>query len=1112
MRSFVALVCGVVIFFSCKKSTPPSPELSSPVQFTALAADQTGIAFRNDVPYSDSFNCYLFRNFYNGGGVGLGDVNNDGLLDVFLCGNLSPNRLYLNLGNWQFRDITEACGMGLSNTWTAGVAIADVNGDGWLDVYTCKSGPPGGPDRHNELFINTLRQPGGVPIFEEQSKKYGLDNAGLSTHAAFFDYDRDGDLDCYLLNNSLRSVGGYDYRPDQRNTPDPEGGNALLRNDGQRFTNVSAQAGIYSSAIGFGLGVTVGDYDRDGWQDLFVSNDFFERDYLYHNQHDGTFQEVLVEKMPEISKGSMGADMADLNNDGFPEIFVTEMTPPDERRYKTKATFDDWNSYQLMYQTGYHRQFGRNVLQINNLGNSFSEIGRLADVAYTDWSWGALIADFDNDGLKDIFVANGIGKDLLDQDYVNFYSNPAAIREILQKNPGQGIKTLIDQMPSQPVANYFFHQKKPDAAWGGLPQFDNLAAAAGLGTPSFSNGSAYGDLDNDGDLDLLVNNVNMPCFVYRNETNGRANWLKINVVGEGRNPFAYGAKVEVTSGGITQYQEVAPMRGFESCVDPRPNFGLPTARAERVLVTFLSGKEMLLTDVAANQILTIEEKNATQSGTYPNGPRPEALAIFSKQKIPNDAPLPKAVYADFDREPLLFRMNSGDAPCVATGDVNADGLADVYVGGVANVAGQLLLQTPAGDFQKIQNIDFQKDRASEDAAAAFFDANGDGHLDLYVGSGSSEFEAGSVPLQDRLYLGDGRGHFVRMPDALPLGKPFATACVAPDDVDGDGDVDVFVGMRLIPGRYGQAPSSNILLNDGRGHFSVAPPSQYPALKELGMLTDAAWADVDGDGSTDLVTTGEWEAVRIFLKKNKQLVETPCADAATGWWNCLTIKDLDQDGDLDFVVGNHGRNARFRASRTEPMSLWIGDFDQNGTDEPLLCQYASGTSYPLVLRPDLVRQMPFLKKKYLYFRDYAGQTMAQIFTPEQLKLGRVKETVTLETSVFWNQGQGVFVREALPLWAQISPVHAVAVADWTGDGLLDLLLAGNDERCKPETGQYLASRGVLLAREGATYRRVATNLDLDVVRDLAVVPTRRGPRVLATRPDAAPLWVDWARSK
>lgn len=1103
---FLPLLLGIT---ACRQYTPQT----AAKRFSLLDASQTGIDFANMAPYSDSVNCYLFRNFYNGGGVGIGDVNNDGAPDVFFCGNLVPNQLYLNKGDFHFENITPKSNIGLSTSWTAGVALADINNDGWLDVYLCKSGPPGTQRRHNELFINNgdAAKNGGVPTFSEQSQTYGLDYTGLSTHAAFFDYDRDGDLDCYLLNNSLRSVGGYDLRPGQRTTPDPNGGNRLLRNDRDlgKFTDVTREAGIYSSAIGFGLGVTVGDYDRDGWPDLFISNDFFERDYLYRNLGNGRFEEVLEHAMAEISKGSMGADMADVNNDGWPDIFVTEMTPEDPARYQTKTAFDNWNTYNLALDAGYHRQFGRNMLHLNNGDGTFSEVGRLAGVWATDWSWGALAADFDNDGKKDLFVANGIGKDLLDLDYLNFYSDPGEVGKILKDNPGQGIRKLIDAMPSKPLPNYLFKNETETA--GGMPRFQNMAAAWGLEQPSFSNGSAYADLDNDGDLDLLVNNLDQPCFVYRNETVKDnktavdAHWLQVGFP----NHQGMGAQVEVIAGGSKQFQELAPMRGFESCVGSILHFGLgKNDKIDTLRVVFPSGKIWEKHGVPADQQLKVREQEAVAPmPLHPIKTKP----LFAKAAKQPAFTHKESAYSDFDREALLFRMVSAEGPCLAVSDVNGDGLDDFFAGGAKGQSGALFVQTNRGDFILLPQADLEKDRGAEDVAAAFFDADGDGDKDLYVGSGSHENEPGEPTLQDRLYLNNGKGQFKRQADALPSGKPFVTSCVRAADVDGDGDLDLFAGMSLVPGHYGQTTQSFILENDGKGQFTPAI-NKHRGLTTARSVSDAAWADMDGDGDPDLVVCAEWEPVRVIINKKGRLttvLNAPGLANTEGWWNCLLLEDLNGDGKTDIVAGNHGLNSRFKAGENTPMELFVDDFDQNGQQEAILCQFWGDRAYPVVQRNDLVKQMPVFKKRYLKFENYAGQTIQDVLTEEQRKNALFKKAVTLQSAVFWNLGGGKFEKQDLPLEAQISPVFSIATTILHGQKAL--VLGGNEERCKPETGIYLASRGVVLLldseRKWHAIPGRESGLSLTgAVRDLAFLKTNHGTVLLsAGNNKALELW-------
>jgi len=569
-------------------------------QFVMVSSKESGVSFSNNLLASESFNPYIYRNFFNGGGVGLGDINNDGLPDIFFCGNMVSNKLYLNKGNLKFEDITEKAGLATNDMWSTGVSFVDLNGDGWLDIYVCRSGKPGGNRRHNELFINNKDM-----TFKEQSHEYGLDFVGLSTHAVFFDADNDEDLDCYLLTNSIRSVGVFDLKKDQRNEPDKNGeGNKLLMNKGGKFVDVSQEAGIYTSRIGFGLGVTIGDFNKDGWQDIYVSNDFFERDYLYVNQKNGTFLESAERAVKSMSSGSMGADCADVNNDAYPDLFVTEMLPRTNARLKTKASFEDWNHHQARVGNGYYFQFPRNVLQVNNGDGTFSEVGRLANVEATDWSWGALIFDMDNDGLKDIFVANGIFKDLLDQDYINFMATPEKVRAILSKEKSV-IEKLMGIMPSTPISNFAFQNK------GGL-RFEDRAEKWGLGEPCFSNGSAYGDLDNDGDLDLVINNVNGPAFVYKNQnemTHPENHFLKFVLKGEGLNVNALGTKITVEAGDQEFYLEQMPMRGFESSVDTRPNFGLGKLKeVDRVTIEWPDGKIQELKMVKTNQVITLSEK------------------------------------------------------------------------------------------------------------------------------------------------------------------------------------------------------------------------------------------------------------------------------------------------------------------------------------------------------------------------------------------------------------------------------------------------------------------------------------------------------------------------
>ena len=1052
-------VCPVFLLFvlaSCqKKESGKENKL-----FELLDTDKTHVSFVNQLSYNADFNIFTYRNFYNGGGVAIGDINNDGLPDVFLVGNMVPSRLYLNKGNFQFEDITEKAGINKIGKWSTGVTMADVNGDGLLDIYVCNSGDVKGDHKQNELYINN-----GNLTFTEKAKEYGIGVNGYSTHAVFFDYDHDGDLDLFILSNSFKAIGSFNLQSNERNIRDLLGGQKLFRNDGAHFTDVSQHAGIYGSVIGFGLGVSVGDVNGDGWDDIYVSNDFFERDYLYINNHDGTFKESLEDQMKSISNASMGADLADINNDAHPDIFVTDMLPGKEARLKINTTFENWDKYQLDLRYDYFHQFTRNTLQINNGNGTFSEIGRLAGVHATDWSWGALITDMDNDGFKDVFIANGIYKDLTNQDYVQHLSNRDVMRSVWT-NKGINYKKLIDSMPSEAIPNYAYRNN-------GDLTFTNKAAQWGLADPSFSNGSAYGDLDNDGALDLVVNNVNMPAFIYRNNSrklHPGNKYLKVILQGEGKNRFGVGTQVTLYYNHTLSYQEQIPSRGFESSVDTRLNFGLgKTKMIDSVVVKWPGGKQKVLKGVKPDQTITVKEMESMMPKKAGNGPAPvKKLFEQSADNHGVDFVHKGDDFVDFDREKLIFQMHSTDGPRMAKGDVNGDGLEDFYICGAKDQPGALYIQTPAGRFKRSNEKLFEQDKGSEDTDCLFFDADGDGDMDLYVCSGGNEFSANSTELIDRLYINDGKGHFTKSQQVLPSFQFESSSCVTAADVDGDGDQDLFVGVRLKPGKYGYPCKGYILENNGKGIFTDVTDKVAPGLKELGMVTDAKWFDYDRDGKADLVVCGEYMPVRIFHNEGGRLKEVT-REAGTGWsngwWNRLEIADIDGDGYPDIVAGNHGLNSRFKATRQKPVSMYVGDFSGNGNTEQIVCTYNGDKQYPMVLRHDLVGELPYLKKKYLRYAQYKEQTMEDIFGKEVLQKVNKLDAYEMRSSVLMNNRNGTFTIKPLPVEAQFSTVFGLVISDFDGDGKKDILLGGNFYQSKPEAGIYDASYGLLLRGNG-----------------------------------------------
>ncbi|HNV28207.1 MAG TPA: VCBS repeat-containing protein [Cyclobacteriaceae bacterium] len=1048
MHRFFLIIFFCYLFFSCSRRENIQQEES---RFTLIPVEYSHVTFSNNLSYSEELNPYTYRNFYNGAGVAVGDINNDNLPDLYFAGNQVNNKLYLNEGNFKFRDITQVSGTACKGVWSTGVAMVDINADGWLDIYVCKSGGPGSGIRHNELFINNKDL-----TFTERSKEYGLDVVGLSTHAVFFDYDRDGDLDCYVLSNSMKSIGAFDLSKDKRTIPDETNqGAKLLNNFNGYFKDATISSGIYSSKIGFGLGVAIGDINLDGWLDIYVSNDFFERDYLYINLKNGTFREELEEHLQSISLGSMGADLADLNNDGYPDIFVTEMLPDRIDRYKTKAVFENWDKHRMSEASGYYHQYPRNVYQQNTGHGYFQEIGRLAGIEATDWSWGALAADFDGDQLKDIFVANGIGKDLTDQDYVNFMADPSAVKDIL-KRKGAVIKELIDVIPSEPLSNYMF--KNIDGF-----SFKSVAQDWGLGHTSFSNGASYGDLDNDGDLDLVVSNINQEPFLYRNESSYHSITLKL--VGSSMNSMAIGSKIEAYSDGILNWSEFIPSRGFMSSIDYRTIIPVGNAsKVDSLIIHWPQGGTSRFSDLLIDSIYTFYESTA-KKGEESIKPGHESFILKQTNivvhvDVEND-------FNDFDRDRLLYHMISNEGPRMCQGDVNGDKLSDFYIGGSQGESGSLYVQERSGGFRKISAAIFEVDKVSEDCGCAFFDMDNDGDDDLYVTSGSNELPNSSSALLDRLYVNAGGGRFTKSNQLLPTSNFESTSVVKPSDFDGDGDMDLFVGVRVQPFVYGVPVNGYLLENNGRGNFTEVSSSRAPELRSLGMITDAVWSDVEGDGDDDLLVVGEWMQIRLLINSGgvfKDVSDTYGLLHTSGWWNRIVSRDLDGDGDDDYVVGNHGLNSRFKASVEKPISMWVNDFDQNGTVEQIICRWWGDRQYPLALRHDLVSQLPGLKKKYLKYESFKDQGMEEIFSAEELKGSLKWEAEELRSMVIYNEGDH-FRLEALPIEAQLSPVYGIAVSDYDGDGNEDIVLGGNQYRSKPEVGRYDASYGVYLKGDG-----------------------------------------------